>query len=328
MISEETKFLLSLRYIKGIGKKYLNEIASASESSGISIFDSFASSRVGKATEVLDALKEAESKAQEQVSNAIEYGHYIISRLDPLYPSQLKSVADAPPILFCSGNLDLLNRDIVTIIGTREPTEHGSSIAEKITQWFSQNNWVVASGLAKGIDTIAHDACLNVSGDTISVLAHGLERVYPAQNKVLAKEIVNAGGLLISEYGYNSYVGKSNFVERDRVQAAIANAVVLVQSDLNGGSMHASRAILEYERFLVVVGQSRKDIRNNEAKITANMTLFEGDELQKTMLLKCSKDKLAKVLLMPDKSYLEQVDEIIRSTKYQVKEVGTTYSMF
>ncbi|WP_187984960.1 DNA-processing protein DprA [Vibrio metschnikovii] len=84
-------------------------------------------------------------KAQEQASKATEYEHNIISRLDPIYPTRLKSIEAAPLILYCSGNLELLNRGIITIIDTREPTEHGGSIAEKITQWFSRNGWGIAS---------------------------------------------------------------------------------------------------------------------------------------------------------------------------------------
>ncbi len=92
--------------------------------------------------------------------------------------------------------------------------------------------------------------------------------------------------------------------------------------------MHASRAILEYERFLVVVGQSKKDILNKEPKISANMTLFQGNNLQKTTLLNCDVDKLSKVLLMPDRTYLDKVDEQIKATKNMLGKTGTTYSMF
>jgi DNA processing protein len=167
-------------------------------------------------------------------------------------------------------------------------------------------------GLAKGIDTIAHDACLHKKGKTIAILAHGLEKVYPAQNKQLAKEIVASGGLLITEYFYNSFSGKSNFVERDRVQAAIAKAVVLIQSDLNGGSLHASRAIIEYERYLIIVGQSKRDMAHNERKISANMLLSFGTIHEKKKLLKTEEYNLSRLLIMPDKEYLSEVNEKIK----------------
>ncbi|WP_318494193.1 DNA-processing protein DprA [Photobacterium leiognathi] len=318
MTSESTKFLLAYRYLKGIGKRYLNELAIAVENTGSPVDVCFNSNKSDAYSQ--SDIDAALLKAEEQVVIAKNLGHSIISRLDSSYPEALKAVKDAPPILFCSGNLNLLKApDIVTIIGTRAPTKHGVSIAERVTEWFSNNGWVIASGLAKGVDTIAHQSCLNAGGRTISILAHGLEKIYPAQNKTLAKDIINQDGLLISEYGYNSYVGKSNFVERDRIQAALAKAVILVQSDLDGGSLHASRAIIEYGRYLVVLGQSPRDKFNQEPKITANITLIEGSEQQKSLLLKTHAGNLNRVIYLPDKSYLAEVNKIIRKVYFDTK---------
>jgi DNA processing protein len=319
MISENTESLLAYRYLKGIGKKYLNEIAIASELSGGQVKDYFLLNR--NANYSKDEMEFAFNKAREQVELANKLGHMIVSRLDKSYPKILKVILDPPPILFCAGNIDLLSKDIITIIGTRNPTEHGSSIADRVTQWFSEEGWVVASGLAKGIDTIVHQSCLNVGGSTISILAHGLEKIYPAQNKQLAQNILDNDGLLISEYGYNSYVGKANFVERDRVQAALAKAVVLVQSDLIGGSLHASRASLDYDRFLIVLGQSIRDISNREEKISANMLLIEGNLSEKIAMLKTNQERLSNILYVPDKTYLKDVSNKVKALEITTKNL-------
>ncbi|WP_447067195.1 DNA-processing protein DprA [Vibrio alginolyticus] len=320
MISNSTKSLLAYRYLKGVGRKYLNDIAISAELSRISVDEVFSAGKMGADKFSTEQLQQAFELAAGQIDTAESLGHTIISRLDEQYPDSLKNLPDAPPILFCAGDVSLLKADSVTIIGTRSPTEHGVVIARRVTQWFSKNNWSVTSGLAKGIDTIAHESCLEARGKTIAVLAHGLEKVYPAQNKKLASEIVEQGGLLVTEYSYKSYIGRSNFVERDRIQAALAKAVVLVQSDLTGGSLHASRAILNYGRYLLVVGQSNRDIALREEKITANMVLLYGDNLEKMSLLKISKDKLDKVLPLPSREHLEDVSNVIRSIVFNVKE--------
>ncbi|HBB9961017.1 TPA: DNA-protecting protein DprA [Vibrio parahaemolyticus] len=315
MISTGTESLLAYRYLKGIGKKYLNELAVSVEETKQPIDSCFEAGRFGSAFSP-EEMEVAFAKAKEQISISISFGHTIISRLDEQYPQSLKAVPDAPPILFCAGNINLLHKESITVIGTREPTEHGVTIAEKVTKWFSDNDWVIASGLAKGVDTIAHQACLNAGGETIAVLAHGLEKVYPAQNKELASNIVKNNGLLVTEYGYNSYVGRSNFVERDRIQAALAKAVVLVQSDLVGGSLHASRAIIEYGRYLVVVGQSKRDIANGESKILANMLLTNGIPEEKSQLLKTKESLLGNILLLRDKNYFSEINQQVKAIDF------------
>ncbi|MGF2735366.1 DNA-processing protein DprA [Marinobacter sp. DUT-1] len=264
-------------------------------------------------------IREAEHYADVQLSVAKSYGHHIISMNDEAYPESLRSVSDPPPLLYCSGNLSLLKRESVTIIGTREPTDHGARIAERVTSWFVSDGWVITSGLAKGVDTLAHQSCLVRGGSTIAVLAHGLEKIYPASNKELARKIVDNGGLLISEYGYNSFVARSNFVERDRIQAALAKGVVLVQSDLRGGSLHASRSALRYGRYLVVLGQSIRDIRRSEPKTAANLLLADSEDFAKLELLNVSPDKLKNLLYLRDKSELPPTSSKLRSLSFDGK---------
>ncbi|GLQ71363.1 hypothetical protein GCM10007932_07230 [Vibrio penaeicida] len=321
MISESAKSLLAYRYLKGVGRKYLNDIAISAQLSRTSVDEAFAAGKIGADKFSKEQLEQAFELAAGQIKIAESLGHKIICRLDEQYPDSLKKLPDAPPILFCAGDLRILKSDSITIIGTRSPTEHGVAIAQRITQWFSENNWCVTSGLAKGIDTVAHESCLEARGKTIAVLAHGLEKIYPAQNKRLASDITDKGGLLVSEYSYNSYVGRSNFVERDRIQAALAKAVVLVQSDLTGGSLHASRAILNYGRYLLVVGQSNRDVEFREEKIAANMVLLYGDTSEKLSLLKVSKDRLDMVLPLPNREHLKEVSNVIRNITFNEKEV-------
>ncbi|MDQ7984063.1 DNA-processing protein DprA [Pseudomonas sp. G34] len=244
-----------------------------------------------------DDLLKAEEYAKRNIDKAHEMGHKILTIFDHDYPELLENIPDAPPILFCSGNTEILNKKSLAIIGTREPTEHGAVIAERVTAWFTERGWTIVSGLAKGIDSIAHKTCLENNGKTAAVLAHGLEKVYPAENKALATEITMTGGLLVSEYAYNTPTFKTNFVQRDRVQAALSAAVTLIQTDIKGGSLHASKAALKYKRNLIVVGQSQYDIETQATKSQGNLRLlsegkgafldlFNDSKLEEELLIK------------------------------------------
>jgi len=330
MISKDTRALLAYGFLKGVGKTYLNELTTLTLRDGDSITSHFEFGKFSKGYFSEKETQEAFKLADQQIKITNSYGHVIISRLDEEYPDNLKAIKNPPPILFCSGNVKLLKKPVITIIGTRNPTKHGKLIAARVTNWFTKAGWVIASGLAKGIDTIAHSSCLESKGETVAVLAHGLEKIYPAENKYLAKEIVDSYGLLITEYKYNSYVGKSNFVERDKIQAAIAKAVFLVQSDVIGGSLHASRAALDYERYLIVVGQSTLDIKNNEAKIGANMLLLQGSINDKNKLLKTNIENMDKIIPLIDKSSFNDVNNKINQLKINTSytTIGTSLNLF
>lgn len=319
MISNDTKILLALSYIKGVGRKFLIDLVRTKQQSGGDLLNYYKAKRPTATLD--DELANAFELAEQQIKIADEYQHKIISILDKEYPLALEVINDPPVILFCSGNIDLLSKPSISVIGTREPTMHGQVIASRVTSWFVEKGWVITSGLAKGIDTIAHQSCLNASGKTISVLAQGLEKVYPAENKKLAQQIVDSDGLLISEYKYNSYVGKSNFVERDRIQAAIAKAVILVQSDIKGGSLHASRAAIKYQRYLVVLGQSKTDIKNKEIKIQANQLLMEKTHELVKDILKIKESDLEYLIPLYNKNGFEHVNNKI--SRLEIKPFET-----
>lgn len=316
MISDSAKAIIKYGSLKGIGKRFLAQVLDSCARKSISVEDFFVQDVLRNKTYENSDLVKAERYADEQIATARSLGHHIICMNDSAYPESLRSMPDSPPIIYCSGDVKLLEKESVTIIGTREPTEHGTQIAQRVTTWFVAQGWVITSGLAKGIDTVAHQACIGCEGKTIAVMAHGLEKVYPAANKGLAEDIILKGGLLISEYGYGSFVGRSNFVERDRIQAALSKGVVLVQSDSEGGSMHASRAALHYGRYLLVLGQSDRDINAGEPKIGANMLLAEPNVKTKMDLLKVSAEKLEKLLIVEDKRGLPVASEKLRKLVY------------
>ena len=152
---------------------------------------------------------------------------------DALYPRALKDLKDPPKQIYVKGNLSLLNRPMVSIVGTRDCTRYGLMIAKDIAAQCVTAGFVVVSGLAEGIDTAAHQGGKEA---TIAVLGNGIDVYYPAINKDLQDEI-SLQGLLISEYPPTLHGGKTTFPQRNRIVAALAQAVIAVEADLRSGTL-------------------------------------------------------------------------------------------
>jgi DNA protecting protein DprA len=196
------------------------------------------------------------------------------------------------------GNLAPQPEKSVAVIGTREPTAHGELIARRIAKFFAEQGWSIVSGLAIGCDALAHKAALEHGAHTVAVLAHGLQTIAPSRHKGLAQEILDSGGALITEYRYGQGIQKQQYVKRDRIQAGIAQGVVMVQSDLVGGSLHASRASVEYGRWLAVPIATDRDREYGEPKVQANLLLANGDDRERSSLLRCSTQDLRRVFIL------------------------------
>lgn len=235
--------------------------------------------------------------AEYQVTKSKRLGIRIISHLDKDYPSLLKDSNDYPCILWVQGSL-LPNNKSIAIIGPREPTKHGEIITERITKYVIEQEWGVVSGLALGIDAIAHETALSNGGKTIAIMAHGLQMTSPSANKDLAKRILANGGGLISEYPIGMKPLAHQFVKRDRIQAALSQGVVMIQSDLNGGSLHAPRAALDYNRWVAIPYPTKKDIAEKATKIEANLLIAHGSKDDKQKLLKCSAEALNQIIII------------------------------
>lgn len=169
-------------------------------------------------------------------------GVSVLAIFDKHYPQRLRAVHDPPPVIYCHGSVDALGTPrSVAVVGTREPTKFGCSATEEITEALAGAGWAVISGLAKGIDSIAHGAALKYHTPTVAVMAGGLDHIYPAQNKELAAAIVEQGGALVSEQRWGARPQRSSFVQRNRIQTGLAAAVIVAQTGTVGGTMHTVR---------------------------------------------------------------------------------------
>ncbi|MEA2017529.1 MAG: DNA-processing protein DprA [Campylobacterota bacterium] len=174
---------------------------------------------------------------------------YCICINDDKYPDLLKESTNPPVILYCKGDRNLLSSKCVAVIGTRENSSIGEKLTVKTTEFLTQNDFTIVSGLATGIDEIAHKITLQNSGKTIAVLPT-IDTIYPASNKQLAQDILDNGGLLISENKPNTRFNSGLLVKRDRIQSGLSRAVFTIESSLKGGSLHASNDAVKLNRNL------------------------------------------------------------------------------
>ena len=171
---------------------------------------------------------------------------------DPNYPRRLLNCYDSPTLLYYRGNADLNTSKIISVVGTRSSSDYGKWVCEKLLEELTQENILVVSGLAFGIDTIAHKSSLKNNLKTVGVLAHGLDRIYPVQNKTLAKQMVEHGGLL-TEFMSNTNPDKQNFPKRNRIVAGLCDALVVIESGKRGGSLITAELANNYNKDVFAV---------------------------------------------------------------------------
>ncbi len=194
---------------------------------------------------------------------------------DKNYPQRLLNCYDSPVLLFYRGNADLNTSKIISVVGTRTNSDYGKAVCEKIVEDLAAENILVVSGLAFGIDTIAHKAALKNNLPTLGVLAHGLDRIYPSQNKSLAKQMLEHGGLL-TEFLAHTNPDKQNFPKRNRIVAGLSDAIIVIETGKKGGSLITAELGNNYNKDVFAIpgriGDSKSEgcnylIKNNKAAL-------------------------------------------------------------
>jgi len=172
--------------------------------------------------------------------------------LDKEYPIRLKHCHDSPLMLYYKGTSDLNAPKVIAMVGTRKATEYGRDICRKIIEGLVEQNVLIVSGLAYGIDTWSHKAALDNKLDTVGVLGHGLDRIYPFANRALAEKMTGSGGLLC-EYMSNTMPDRENFPMRNRIIAGISDAVIVVEAGATGGALITAEIANSYNRDVFAV---------------------------------------------------------------------------
>ena len=171
---------------------------------------------------------------------------------DPAFPPQLREIAEPPPVLFARGDLELLRRPVVAIVGSRDHTSYGAAACRLIASAAAAAGVVVASGMARGLDAVAHRAALDAAGGTVGVLGNGLGVVYPAANRALY-EAVATDGLLLTEFPPGERPHAGSFPRRNRLISGLARATVVVEAAVGSGALITAECALEQGREVLAV---------------------------------------------------------------------------
>ncbi|HSF44609.1 MAG TPA: DNA-processing protein DprA [Chitinophagaceae bacterium] len=208
------------------------------------------------------------------------------------FPKRLTQCADPPVILYYKGNTDLNVSRVISVVGTRKQTEYGRSLVEQYIEAWRDLGILIVSGLAYGIDQLAHRHSLRVGIPTVGVLASGLDIIYPSSHTSMAREMVLNGGLL-TEFTSGTQPDKQNFPRRNRIVAGMCDAVLVVETDVKGGSMITAEIAAGYDREVFAIPGKINDkksagcnslIRDNKARLTldpADLIEFMNWDLEK-----------------------------------------------
>jgi DNA processing protein len=230
---------------------------------------------IGKKTSEIILNQNIKKKLDKHIEYMLKNNIDIISITDKEYPQILKEIYDAPISLYIRGNKNILNDDALAIIGCRECTSYGRNITKQLAYDIAKNKINIVSGLAKGIDAIAHKGAILSGGKTIAVLGNGLDIIYPSENIPLAKEIIKTGGAIISEYPLGTKPEKQNFPERNRIVSGMSKGVVVVEAKEKSGTLITVDFALEQGRDVFVVPGNI----NQENSIGTNELIKQGAKL-------------------------------------------------
>ncbi len=256
MDSNQLFHTLALMRTEGIGdvsaKKLLAHFGSAEQIFSATKKDFKGISRFNKSL-VENILNKSTFKRAEQELSFIEKEQLNIYYLfEDNYPERLKHCPDAPVILFSSGDFDMQNRKVLSIVGTRKSTHYGEAFCKELLSDLASLNPIIVSGFASGTDISAHLAALDNGLQTIGVLAHGFDRIYPAEHKKHIAKMNKCGGFM-TEFWSESTPVRENFIRRNRIVAGISEATIVIESASKGGSLITANLANDYSREVFAV---------------------------------------------------------------------------
>lgn len=194
-----------------------------------------------------EAFTAALTRAEKELPFIEKNGVDVLFYTDACYPKRLKNCDDSPILLYSKGNADLNMQRVVSIVGTRNSTDYGKQICEQLMADLQRYNVLVVSGLALGIDVLAHKECLRHNIPTVGVLGHGLDKFYPAPNRATAEKMQQNGSIL-TEYLSGTIANREHFPARNRIVAGMADATIVVEAGIKGGALITAEIANSYNR--------------------------------------------------------------------------------
>lgn len=242
---------------------------------------------------------------------------------DNKYPEQLRKIENPPKCIYCDGNIELLEEPGIAIIGSRKCTKYGEKVAKKFAKELSLYGITIVSGMAKGIDSFAHNGALEVGGNTIAILPCGLNNIYPKENKKLFEQIIENNGLVLTEYEKNEEADSNKFLERNRIVSGLTIGTLVIEGGYRSGtSVTANLAKSQGKKVFCIPSslESKKGITPNRLiKEGAFLVTEVEDIINKYPELNLKKQKFKKTEIKDD--YVEnEYKEVYNALNYE-KEI-------
>lgn len=260
---------------------------------------------------------------------------------DDNYPEMLRSLAKPPVKLYAMGNVELLKEESIAVVGTRHITDYGIRHGKEICREFAKRSITIISGMAKGTDTLAHKTALEFGGKTIAVIPCGFNDIFPKQNKKLFNEIIQNGGLAITEYEENIKADSNKFLERNRIVAGLARCLFVVEALFRSGTSVTAKMAMEQGKTVFAlpgsvdssysVGtnnliKSGAKIATNAVDILENYPQFVNRKVKEKEVRKID-EEYQKIFFNIFSDKFLSVDEIIRKTGMPTREVITKLTL-
>lgn len=265
---------------------------------------------------------------------------------DEEYPKKFLQLKKPPKTIWVEGDTSLLEKPALAIVGSRKSTLYGEKIAKLFATQISKQGIVIVSGLALGIDTIAHTYSKNTLGNTIAVIGSGLNKIYPEENIKLAKEIIDGGGCLLSEYEPDEKVNMRNFPKRNRLICALSEGVFVVEADYRSGSKLTGNLGLKYDKKVFCVPRNIGELRGWGTNLLiqegAKLVLSPGDILEEYGIKYDKKEELVqiyekkkKIKIKPEYKELYnlitekpiEINELAKRSKLDISELSQKITM-
>ncbi len=242
MINDEKKYWVGLSWFRGLGWKKLEFL--------IKHFGTV--KKIWLAGPKLNPRWQNNQDLDQEMENLEKYLIKVITIQDEVYPSLLKQISSPPILLYVKGKAEILNQPGLAVVGTRRASEYGRKAVNKLVPSLSKK-LVIVSGLARGIDTLAHWQCLRSGGKTVAVLGGSLDKIYPRENQLLAQEIIGNGGALISEKPLNSTLVPADFPLRNRIIAGLSLGTLVIEGGQKSGTKITAGFAADYGREVFCV---------------------------------------------------------------------------
>ena len=324
----DLKYWLGFNYISGIGpakvQALLGQFGSL-EKAWLATPGQL--QEIGFDTRAIQSFVEArESLDLDAYEAAVERnGARVVTWQDSHYPEMLREIPASPPLLFVRGGFEPVDRWSVAIVGTRKHTAYGRQVTRDLVSALVRNGVTIVSGLARGIDAVAHRTAVEEGGRTIGVMASGIDRIYPPEHRDLAREIVNGRGAVISDYPLGAKPESGHFPARNRLISGLALGVVIVEAGDRSGALITARYALEQDREVFAVpGNINSPVSRGPNRLiqAGGKLVMQVEDILEELNLKMVAEQANANVVLPETAEEAAIITFLSSQPVHIDEIG------